>query len=294
MRVAVTGASGRVGQFVVRDLLARGCTVRAWTRGKPLPEGVESVAGDLGDRASMQALCRGADLLVHLALAHVPGRYRGGEGDDPARFVALNLHGSHALLRAAREAAVARCVVLSSRAVLDGCQPGSHDERTATRPTALYGHIKAALEAFVVAAGADWGLAALRATGVYGVIEPPSSSKWFALVRDARGGQFPERDRAGTEVHGQEVADAIWRLATTPETAGGIYNCSDLVVRSSDVLQLAGIKADLPPVGDPTVTLNCSRLKGLGWRPGGAIKLRQTISALKAAARAPRSATEAR
>ena len=47
-------------------------------------------------------------MLVHAALEHVPGRYRGGEGDDPPRFWQLNVDGSVALLAAAREAGVAR------------------------------------------------------------------------------------------------------------------------------------------------------------------------------------------
>jgi nucleoside-diphosphate-sugar epimerase len=278
LTVAVTGATGRLGQFVVRDLLARGSRVRAWTRGKALPPGVEPVSGELGDRASMRALCRGADVLVHLALAHVPGRYRGGEGGGPTGFVAVNLRGSFALLRAAREAAVERCVVLSSRAVLDGCAEGHHDETIATRPSTLYGHVKAALEAFVLAAGAEWGVTALRATGVYGVVAPADASKWFGLLAKAAAGRLPVGDRAATEVHGMDVADAIWRLATAPGTAGQVFNCSDLVVRHSDVLRLAGIGGELAPAPAPAVTLDTRRLEALGWRPGGERLLAATMA----------------
>lgn len=290
MRVALTGASGLVGRFVMADLLARGCRVRAWTRGRStLPAEVEPVPGDLEDRESMHALCRAADLLIHAAFDHVAGRYRGGEGDDREGFVRRNLHGSLALLRTARSLGVGRAVVLSSRAVLDGCPPGRHDERMAPRPTTLYGEVKAALEAFVEATGRHWPVAALRPTGVYGVTTPIEVSKWFALLSDARSGRLPDADRAGSEVHGADVADAVWRVATAPEAGGRVYNCSDLEVRRSDVLRLAGITAALPVAEPPAVILDTTRLRALGWRPGGEARLRATVAALSAAVPGRRS-----
>ena len=44
------------------------------------------------------------DAIVHAAYEHVPGSYRGGEGDDLDGFLAANLMGSLALMRQAREA----------------------------------------------------------------------------------------------------------------------------------------------------------------------------------------------
>ena len=40
----------------------------------------------------------GADTLVHAALEHVPGRFRGGEGDDLAGYLRANVGGGLALL----------------------------------------------------------------------------------------------------------------------------------------------------------------------------------------------------
>ena len=294
MNAALTGATGRVGRFVMADLLARGCRVKAWTRGKPVPPEVEPIAGDLDDREAMRTLCRDADLLIHAAFDHLPGRYRGGEGDNRDGFVRRNLHGSLALLRVARAMGVERAVVLSSRAVLDGCPPGRHDERTAPRPTTLYGEVKAALEAFVEATGRTWHLAALRATGVYGVTAPLEASKWFNLLQEARTGRLPAHDRAATEVHGADLADAVWRVATAPEAGGRVYNCSDLLVRNSDVLRLAGLDVTLPPAEPPAITLDCTRLEGLGWRPGGKARLEETVAVLSAFAPGRRSAGVAR
>lgn len=69
--VAVTGATGHVGSNLVRQLVARGDTVRALTR-KPDPVelrglSVERVPGDVTSGDGLDALVDGADLLVHLA-----------------------------------------------------------------------------------------------------------------------------------------------------------------------------------------------------------------------------------
>ena len=50
--------------------------------------------GALDSPAAMSALVRGADVLVHAALDHLPGIYRGGEGDDLASFLRTNVGGS--------------------------------------------------------------------------------------------------------------------------------------------------------------------------------------------------------
>ncbi|MFZ3598409.1 NAD(P)H-binding protein [Streptomyces sp. BH104] len=60
--VLVTGATGRIGRAVVDELLAAGVPVRALTRdpaAAELPAGVEVVAGDFADPASLDPALRG-------------------------------------------------------------------------------------------------------------------------------------------------------------------------------------------------------------------------------------------
>jgi len=70
----VTGGTGLSGQFVTRELVARGHAVRALCRQAPppgtLPDGVEVVLGDLGDPASLRRATRGATGIVHTACTY--------------------------------------------------------------------------------------------------------------------------------------------------------------------------------------------------------------------------------
>ncbi|KAA6465401.1 NAD-dependent epimerase/dehydratase family protein [Acidobacteria bacterium AB60] len=69
MKILVTGATGNIGGEVVKNLHNRGAQVRALIR-KPesvkLPAGVEVVAGDLTDPASIRAAIQGVDKLFLL------------------------------------------------------------------------------------------------------------------------------------------------------------------------------------------------------------------------------------
>ncbi len=216
MTVAVTGATGYVGRFIVTRLIEAGEDVRAWRRPsselRGLPGGIEWIEGDLSSPHAAAALVEGADMLVHAALEHAPGRYRGGEGDDLAHYLRVNVGGGLSLLATARSAGVKRAVVLSSRAVFGRSAIGPIADDASAAPDTHYGAAKAALEAFVRSFGHEgWPIAALRPTGVYGMVAPAERSKWFALVKRVLAGETIEA-RSGSEVHGDDVAEAVWRL----------------------------------------------------------------------------------
>ena len=108
----VTGATGLVGNNVVRQLVARGTPVRVLTResSDPRPlEGlnVERVCGDICELESLRRACRGVGAVVHAAgYVHI-GRSR----LDLHR--AVNVEGTRNVARAARESG-ARVVHISS------------------------------------------------------------------------------------------------------------------------------------------------------------------------------------
>jgi nucleoside-diphosphate-sugar epimerase len=289
MRVAVTGATGYVGRFVVADLLAAGHAVRAWARPASdrggFPAAIAWCDGGLDVADSEVDLVGGVDALVHAAFMHVPGRYRGGEGDDAAAFLATNLEGSLRLVRAARRAGVARVVFLSSRAVYgERLWDRPLDERHPLRPTTHYGAYKAAVEAVLRGYGKaeGWAAASLRSTGVYGIAGEPGRAKWAEVVAASLAGEAPP-PRAATEVHGADLAAAVRLMLEFPAAAvaGEAFNVADVVVSHRAVTRLAG-GALAPAAPPPAGVMATAKLQALGWRPRGWGGVVETVASLAA------------
>jgi nucleoside-diphosphate-sugar epimerase len=111
--VAVTGASGKAGQAVVRDLLEQGYEVRAIdVAPAPASLGVPVLHADLTDYGQATQALDGCDTVVHLANIPAPGRR-----PDAVTFtdnVAMN----HAVFTAAARLRLDRVVWASSETTL--------------------------------------------------------------------------------------------------------------------------------------------------------------------------------
>nr|WP_237422088.1 NAD(P)-dependent oxidoreductase [Frigidibacter albus] len=275
----MTGGTGLVGRFLADAARAAGHEVTLLSR-NPAPGGLRyDLAGEVPDLA-------GYDALIHAAFQHAPGRYRGGEGTDPAGFLAANRDGSLRLFAAARKAGVGRALFLSTRAVYGRHPAGTVlIEDTPLRPDTLYGQMKADVEQGLAALSSpDFSTASLRATGVYG---PGADHKWITLFNDFRAGR-PIAPRVATEVHGDDLAAAALLLLNAPAQALAphAFNVSDLTLDLHDLLaevaQLTGCAAPLPPRADAAQVsaMDCTRLRALGWRPGGWPLLRASLPAM--------------
>ena len=290
MKVLVTGGTGLVGRYIVETLLDAGHDVTVAGRSPPagdlFPRPGAFRSATLDPDGTGQGLLDGIDAVIHAAFDHLPGRYRGGEGDDPERFRRINLDGSIRLFEVAKRAGVKRLVFLSSRAVYDGVTPGTRlTEDLALQPASLYGQIKLSAEQALAALNAPgFTTASLRLTGVYGDLRP---NKWDGLFADYLAGR-PVPVRAGTEVHGRDVGQAVrLMLETGSELVGGqSFNVSDLLADTRDIL--APLKAPrsglpaLPAAAEKTevAEMDTGKIRLLGWQPGGRQLFEQTLRQL--------------
>lgn len=297
-RTLVSGGTGFVGRFIVEGLLAAGHAVTVMGRSSP-GEGffsapVRFVEGRLDPDRDQSAAFEGIDNFVHAAFDHVAGKYRGGEGDDPAGFRRRNVEGTAALFEAARVKRVERAVFLSSRAVYGSQTPGAElTEETVPHPDTLYGEVKLAGEQRLRAMGAAAFVGtSLRITGVYGPAGQGRPHKWAELFSDYLAGRTIE-PRAATEVHGADVARAV-RLAleAKPDAVQGqVFNVSDIVTDTCAILavvrEATGSAAALPPPVSAAAlnVMTTEKLRSLGWKPGGAELFRKTVMALAAETR---------
>ena len=306
MRVAVTGGRGYLGQFVVDRFLREGTEVVATLTSLDEPtksnvrKGLHWFEWRLSDPSCSFEFLYGADTLVHTAFQHVPGRYRGGEGDDPKNFLQKNLIGTLDLLQQARKCGVRRTVFVSSRAIFGRSEENSRTvpirDEEPPFPDTLYGLYKTVVE-HMCQEYSDIGMCSIRPTGIYGIVDPIEKSKWFNLCKavDLRKTK-PSVDQAKTEVHGEDVAEALFLMVTAPDNlvVQQAFNCSDVAVSESQLRYIATALQDgsedcisteqLPRSLEPHNQMACPRLSNLGWRPGGWPKLISTMRELMASA----------
>jgi UDP-glucose 4-epimerase len=303
MKVLVSGGTGLVGRYIVEDLLAAGYTVAVGGRTRPAPgfftKPVAFLPLSLDPNEDQRDVFDDAYFFVHAAFSHVPGKYRGGEGDDPAEFRRLNLDGTVKLFETAQRSGIRRCIFLSSRAVYgDRLAGGMLHETSPTTPNTLYGEVKLDAErALSTMSVPGFATASLRATGVYGHLSP---NKWDDLFADYLCGR-PVQSRAGTEVHGRDLARAV-RLML--ETEAGkidreVFNVSDILTETHEILRQVQEETDCPhplpaPVPESMVSeMDTTKIRALGWTSGGKELLRETVRKLAAARPAPAIALNA-
>jgi nucleoside-diphosphate-sugar epimerase len=298
MFIAVTGATGFLGRYLVRHLTGAGHRLRCWYRPRSDRSGlavaagvIEWLPGGLADRTATADLVQGVDAVVHAAgdWEAVDGRRAAGR-NDLARFAEVNLMGSLDLMETARTAGVARFVFISSCAVHEVIlHDRPLDEAHPLWPTSHYGAHKAALEKFVhsYGLGHGWPICALRPTGIYGLAHPAYTSRWFDLIGQVLRGETVATARGGKEVHADDVAKAVGLLLKADDrtVAGQAFNCYDRYVAEQDVARLAKELTGSPsPIADlnrgPKHQIGTAKLRALGMTFGGEALLRRTVTEL--------------
>ena len=142
MRALLTGATGFVGSAVARALLREGWQVRALVRPNSNHRNlqgleIETVAGDLNDRSSLDHAVAGCEALFHVAADYRLGVSR------PEELYRTNVEGTRNVLNASRSAGVGRVVYTSSVATIGIPADGSPGrEETPVALADMIGHYK--------------------------------------------------------------------------------------------------------------------------------------------------------
>jgi nucleoside-diphosphate-sugar epimerase len=179
MLLALTGATGFIGQYLLRELPKRGHRLRVLLR---YPSAVpmqcaSAVIGDLARPRNMSAALEGVDAVIHSA-----GFTHGMSGIPEDDYRLLNTEATIGLARAARRAGAKRFVFLSSiRAQSGPTAETVLTEADDPNPTDGYGRSKLAAERGLAELDLDW--VSLRAALVYG---PGVKGNIAQLMRLAR------------------------------------------------------------------------------------------------------------
>ena len=178
-RVLVTGADGFIGSHLTEALLAAGVPVRAFTfynalgsRGwldsldPALAGGLEVVAGDVRDAATVRSAVQGCDTVLHLAaLIAIPYSYHA-----PDSYLETNVRGTLNILQAAREFGVRKVVHTSTSEVYGSARYVPIDEAHPLQGQSPYSASKIAADQFALSFYRSFELpvAVIRPFNTYG------------------------------------------------------------------------------------------------------------------------------
>src|SRR5690606_23247138 len=213
MKVFLTGATGFVGSYVLRELVRQGhevrCLVRGTTRRVPAQNSsVEQVEGDLLDPVSLAGTMDGGEAVIHLV---------GILEEEPSKgitFESIHYEGTKAVANAALEAGIARFIHMSA----DGARPDGVSE---------YQRTKWKAEQYVQSAGFDhWTI--FRPTLIFG--DPgPDNPEFASRIARLLVKPFPilpvfgKGDFEVQPISIDEVSRAFVQALTKPHSAARIY-----------------------------------------------------------------------
>jgi len=252
MRALVTGATGFTGGHLARRLAAGGDTVRALVRdvarATPSLPGIELVAGDLTDAASLRRAVEGVDVVYNIAAL-----YR--EASLPASaYRAVNATAVGTIIEAAAAAGVPRVVHSSTVGVHGDIARPPANEDAPLKPGDIYQETKLEGETVAreTAARTGVGVTIVRPTGIYGA----GDRRLLKLFRGVARRRFVVLGSGRIWyhlTHVDDLADGFRLCAVSPTAAGRTYILSGPEVTTLN--ELVAITAEVAGVAPPSVRL---------------------------------------
>jgi UDP-glucose 4-epimerase len=183
MRVLVTGGHGYIGGRLTQNLANDPAfhVTSAGRRPRAAPAGVTAAVVDWSDTASLGALCRGQEAVVHLA-----GMNEHDCEKDPESALRANGLATLMLLRAAVGAGVSRFVYVSTSKVFGTSPTGVIDETSLPHPSNHYAITHRVAEDYVLAANKGRALqgVVLRLSNGLGAPTDPNVNAWTLIAND--------------------------------------------------------------------------------------------------------------
>jgi UDP-glucose 4-epimerase len=255
-RILVTGAAGFIGSHLADRLAGDAELVLVDDFSVGLRENLALLAGrsnvriveaDVRDMERMRELCRGIDVIFHMAISCLRTSLA-----KPVLSHEINAGGSLSVCLAARDCGVGRFVYVSSSEVYGTARVAPMSESHPLEPTTIYGASKLAGELYALAAHRTYGLPALvvRPFNTYGPREPWQGERAEVIPRfilQLEAGRPPvvygdgEQTRDFTFV--EDTVRGLLAAAECDALVGDVVNVAR--GREVSILRIAGLLAGL-------------------------------------------------
>ncbi len=155
MKIFITGGTGFIGSYVVKEMLDHGHEVTLLARNTNKVSGfvghdrIRLIQGDMEDTRAIAEGLKGQDACIHVALSWLDGKAE----DNLVRETLPSVR----LFQAAAEAGIKKLIYTSSIASF-GTAP--NNDEGFIKPLNYYGATKAATEAYLMAIALDYGIQA--------------------------------------------------------------------------------------------------------------------------------------
>ena len=270
--VVVTGASGWLGQNLVRALIDQRDRVRCLVPGDDqaaplalLSRRVEVVVGDVRDPATVDRLFEGVGTdaaVFHAAAVIHPTR-------STREFFDVNVGGTQNVVDRARRSGASRFVHVSSNSPF-GVNPTPDDlfsEDSPYNPYLGYGQSKYEAEQIVQQANdrGDLATVMVRAPWFYGPYQPARQSQFFKTIRRGRFPLVGDGSQRRSMAYTDNLVQGLLRAEVADKAPGNAYWVADATPYELREI-LATVRRALEAEGLPTSGRGTLRLPRLAAR----------------------------
>jgi uncharacterized protein YbjT (DUF2867 family) len=232
LTVAVTGASGFVGRYVVRELLGRGHSVRALVRSRdkarqalPASDRLELIVGDISDQGIADRLLKGAQACVNLI--GILRETRGQAGERPQTFERLHVGATRVLVTGCESLGVRRFAQMSALGVSDMGQTEYQRSNFEAEQIVRLSSLEWTIFRPSIIHGPEGEFVRLVKQWASGHIAPYFFMPYFTRQVEDKRVPFGPVESVAPSVQPVAVVDVARAFAdclTSPRTVGEVYN----------------------------------------------------------------------
>jgi nucleoside-diphosphate-sugar epimerase len=224
--VAITGASGRIGRFVAKQLLEKGYTVRGIIKRKEqllsLPAGTIPYLGDINNKKALNDALDGADAVIHFAAIVSEYKY------TTESLLETNVVGTRSVVEACEDNGVRQLIFPSTVDVYGRTRKENLTEDSPMQPTDKYGYSKMLAENVIKEESGSIDYTIFRVATAYGPGFETSFFKLLRLIKDGKAYLIGSGNNHLVLVHVIDAARAFtMAIENRKASAKKVYNLSD-------------------------------------------------------------------